>query len=198
MTEVTTLTDRPEPAGAHRSRIRPYLIAAAALAVTGLPIGALWAQIAPPIHAVVALTRSGERVHAYLGPESDNFFTAPALMSGLVSVLAVVSAVWLWQWRVYRGPGMVIAQTAGLAAAVGVSAGTAALLVHLRYGTVDVDAAPVTPENRVYYVTEAPPVFYGHAYLQIVATVLLPTALAALVWALGAAASARDDLGSAG
>lgn len=179
----------------HRSgRRRAMPVVVAGLAATGVPIGALWAWIAPPIHGVVALTRKGERVHAYLGPESDHFFAAPALMSGLLSVLAVVAAVLLWQWRAYRGPGMVVAQSVGLVAAAAVAAGVAALAVHQRYGALDIDGAPVNPDNRVHYVTEAPPVFFGHTSLQLAACPLLPAAVAALVWALCAAASARDDL----
>ncbi|EUA41469.1 hypothetical protein I553_4019 [Mycobacterium xenopi 4042] len=32
-----------------------------------------------------------------------------------------------------------------------------------RYGVVDIAAAPLTPEHRVHYFTEAPPVFFGPA-----------------------------------
>ena len=84
------------------------------LTVTGVVVGALWAWIAPPIHAVVALTRSGERVHDYLGTESDHFFDAPCLMLGLLTVVAVVAPVLVWQWRERRGPGMVVALAVGL------------------------------------------------------------------------------------
>ncbi|OOK76820.1 hypothetical protein BZL29_3284 [Mycobacterium kansasii] len=75
------------------------------LSLTGLVIGALWAWVAPPIHAVVALTRAGERVHEYLGEESQNFFIAPFLMLGLSGVVAVVAAVLVWQWREHRDRG---------------------------------------------------------------------------------------------
>ena len=68
-------------------------------------IGAWWAWIAPPIHAVVALTKAGERVHDYLGSESDHFFVAPCLMLGLLTVVAVVAPVLVWQRREHRGPG---------------------------------------------------------------------------------------------
>jgi hypothetical protein len=77
-----------------------------------------------------------------------------------------------------------------------VAAGVGAVLVHWRYGTIDVGAAPVSPEHRVHYVIEAPPVFFGHGPLQIAATLLLPAALAALVYALLAVATPRDDLGA--
>jgi hypothetical protein len=54
----------------------------------------------------------------------------------------------------------------------------------------------VSPEHRVHYVVEAPAVFFGHSPLQIAATILLPAATAALVYALMAVSTARDDLGA--
>jgi hypothetical protein len=54
----------------------------------------------------------------------------------------------------------------------------------------------LSPQNRVHYFTEAPPVFFGQGPLQIAVTLLLPAALAALVYALLAAAAPRDDLGA--
>jgi hypothetical protein len=57
------------------------------------------------------------------------------------------------------------------------------------------DAVPLTGENPVYYFTEAPPVFFGRAPLQIACTLLLPASTAALVYAIPAAAISRDDLG---
>lgn len=78
------------------------------LSATGVLVGGLWAWIAPPIHAVVAITRAGERVHEYLGSESQNFFIAPFMLLGLLSVLAVVASALMWQWREHRGPQMVV------------------------------------------------------------------------------------------
>lgn len=177
------------------TRVRAAFLMAAGLAVTGLPIGALWAWIAPPVHGVVALTRSGERVQAYLGNEGENFFVAPFLLLAVLGVLAVVAAALAWQWLAHRGPGMVAALSVGLSAAAGLAALIGSAVVGWRYGTIDVDAAPVTPEHRVYYVAEAPPVFFGHTPLQIAASVLLPAATAALVYGLCATWSTRDDLG---
>lgn len=170
-------------------------IVAAGLAVAGPAIGALWAQIAPPIHGVVALTGGGERVQAYLGNEADHFFVAPFLLLGMLGVVAVVAATLAWQWRAHRGPGMIAGLASGLIAAAALAVLTGGELVRRRYGTVDVDAAPVTPEHRVAYVAEGPPVFFGHTPLQIAATLLLPAATAALVYGLCATWSTRDDLG---
>lgn len=162
----------------------------------GVAVGALWAWLAPPIQGVVALTRSGDRVRAYLGNDSDHFFLGSFLLVGLLGVLAVVAAVLVWQWRVHRGPVLVAALTAGTAAAAGAATGVGAVLAHWRYGSIDVDAAPVTEDNRVHYVMEAPAVFFGHSPLVIAASILLPAAVAALTYALLTVSTSRDDLGA--
>jgi hypothetical protein len=167
-----------------------------AMACAGVVVGALWAWLAPPLQGVVALTRSGNRIRAYLGSDSDHLFLGAFLLVGLLGVLAVVGAVLVWQWRAHRGPLLVTALAVGGAAAAGAAAGVGAVLVRWRYGVIDVDAAPVTPENRVHYVLEAPAVFFGHGPLQIAVTILLPAAVAALVYALIAVATPRDDLGA--
>jgi hypothetical protein len=178
------------------SRYRAAVIVVVGLAVTGASVGALWAWLAPPIQGVVALTRDGERIRAYLGNEADHFFISAFLAVGMLGVLAVVAAVLVWQWRAHRGPAMVAALTIGLAAAAGAAAGVGALLARWRYETIDVAAAPISPEHRVHYVVEAPAVFFGHSPLQIAATVLFPVAIAALIYALLAVSTARDDLGA--
>lgn len=165
------------------------------VAVCGTAIGALWAQLAPAIHGVVVLTHSGEHVQAYLGDEAEHFFVAPFLLIGLLGALAVVVATLGWQWVAHRGPGMVAVLAVGMIAAAGLAVLSGGRLVHRRYGVVDVDAAPVTPEHRVHYFADAPPAFFGHTPLQIAATLLLPAATAALAYALCATWSVRDDLG---
>nr|WP_245845263.1 DUF2567 domain-containing protein [Mycobacterium arosiense] len=172
------------------------VIVALASAVTGLAIGGLWALIAPPIRAVVALTRSGERVHDYLGNESEHFFVAPALMLGLLTVLAVVASVWVWQWRAHRGPGMVIALSTGMVGAAAAASAVGAGLVRLRYGALNFDAVPLSKTPSVAYVTQAPPVFFSDGPLQIAVSLLWPAGIAALVYAVRVAADARDDLGA--
>lgn len=190
-------TDAPDPAAvSRRARARALLVVALGSAATGVLIGALWAWIAPPIHAVVALTRSGERVHDYLGSESEHFFVAPALMLGLTTVLAVVAAVWAWQWRAHRGPAMVIALSVGMATAASAAAAVGAGLVRLGYGVLDFDAVPLTKSPSVAYVTQAPPVFFSDRPLQIAVSLMWPVGVAALVYAVRVAADARDDLGA--
>jgi len=166
-----------------------------ALTVCGAALGALWAWIAPPIHTITALTRSGERVDAFLGTEADNLFVAAAMLIGLLVMLAIVAAVAVWQWRAHRGPVLATALWVGLVTAGAAAAGVGAVLAHWRYGTPDHQGAALTQENRVLYFTEAPGVFAGHSPLQIAATLLLPAALAALTYSLLAVATPRDDLG---
>ena len=178
------------------SRIRAAISVVAGLALTGALIGALWAWLAPSIHGVVALTKSGDRVRAHLGNEADHFFVAAFLVVGMLCVMAVVAAVLVWQWRAHRGPLMVGALGFGSAAAAGVASGVGAALAHWRYGTIDVASAPISPEDRVHYVIEAPPVFFGHSPLLIALTILFPAAIAALVYALIAVSIPRDDLGA--
>lgn len=178
------------------SRATAAVIVIVGLAVAGAVLGAVWAWLAPPIHTIVALTRAGERVDAYLGKEADNLFVAGAMVIGLLTMLAVVSAVLVWQWRPHRGPVMAAALWIGQVAAAAAATGVGAALVHRRYGAVDHKAIPLSQQNRVHYLTEAPPVFLGHSPLQIAATLLLPAALAALVYALLAVATPRDDLGA--
>lgn len=186
----------PVPPGTLRmSRARATVTVTLGLVVTGVLIGGLWAWIAPPIHAVVAITRSGERLHDYLGAESQHFFVAPCLMLGLFTVVAVVAPVLLWQWREQRGPAMVIGLWIGLVTAVAAAAAVGALLVRLRYGDLNFDAVPLGGEHKVAYVIQAPPVFFARGPLQVAAMLMWPAGTAALVYAVLAAANARDDLG---
>ncbi|HEX9834323.1 MAG TPA: DUF2567 domain-containing protein [Mycobacterium sp.] len=178
------------------SRGRAAVTVVAALALTGAVIGAVWAWLAPPVHGVVALTKGGERVRAHLGTEADHFFVAAFLVVGMLCAMAVIASVLVWQWRAHRGPVMVAALALGAAAAAGAAAGVGAALVHWRYGTVDVDGAPISPEHRVHYVIEAPPVFFGHSPMLVALTILFPAAIVALVYSLIAVSIPRDDLGA--
>ena len=187
--------DAPAPPPRHTLRFAAVSLVGG-LALCGAVLGAVWAWIAPPIHTVTALTKSGERVDAFLGKESDNLFVASAMMIGLLSFLAVASAVLAWQRRAHRGPVLVTALWIGQLAAGGAATGVAVALAHWRYGAADHQGAVLSPDNRVAYFTEAPPVFVGHHPLQIAVTLLLPAALAALVYAFMTVATPRDDLGA--
>jgi hypothetical protein len=186
----------PELSSAPRtSRARAIVIAALGLSATGVLIGGLWAWIAPPIHVVVAITRAGERVHDYLGTESEHFFHAPCLMLGLLTPVAVVAPVLAWQRREHRGPKMVVGLSIGMVIVAVAAAAVGAVLVRLHYGASNFDAVPLFGKPAVAYVVQAPPVFFGLGPLQVALTLLWPAAIAALVYALLAAGNARDDLG---
>ena len=184
------MTSRPR-----RSRRSAAVSVVVALTVCGAVLGVLWAWIAPPIHTITALTRSGKRVDAFLGTEADNLFVAAAMLIGLLVMLAIVAAVAVWQWRAHRGPVLATALWVGLVTAGAAAAGVGAVLAHWRYGTPDHQGVALTQEDRVHYFTEAPGVFAGHGPLQIAVTLLLPAALAALTYSLLAVATPRDDLG---
>ncbi|MBB3606774.1 hypothetical protein FHT40_006467 [Mycolicibacterium sp. BK556] len=177
-------------------RQRAALTVVIGLMLAGAVIGGVWSVLAPSAHGVIALTRSGQRVQTYLGSESDHLFVSAALLIGLLTSMAVIAAVLVWQWRAHRGPLIATALWVGLVAAAGAAAGVGAVLVHWHYGAVPFDTAPVTPENRVFYYSEAPPVFFARGPLQIATTLLFPAALGALTYALMAVATPRDDLGA--
>jgi NADH:ubiquinone oxidoreductase subunit K len=177
------------------TRRRAELTVVAGLLPVGALVGGLWAWLAPPLKGVVVLAHTGERLHEFLGPESDHFFVAAFLMLGMLNVLAAVAAVLAWQWQAHRGPGMVAALCAGMVVAAGAAVGVGVLVAHLRYGTVDIAAIPLKPDE-LHYFTQAAPVFFGSSKLEMACTLLLPAATAALVYAVPAAATARDDLGA--
>jgi Protein of unknown function (DUF2567) len=183
----------PQP---RTSRLRAGAIVVAGLAVAGALVGALWAWLAPPVHGVIALSKRGERVHAYLGSEADHFFVSAAMLLGMLTVLAVVAAVLVWQWRAHRGPASVAAVSIGSAVAAVAAAGVGSGLARVRYGVVDFDTAPVTPEHRLHYFAQAPSALFGHTPLQVAAGLVVPAAVATLVYALQAAVAVRDDLGA--
>ena len=188
---------RPPPATVpSTSRIRAIAVGALGSLLIGVLIGGLWAWIAPPIHAVVALTRAGERVHDYLGTESEHFFDAPCLMLGLLTVLAVVATVLAWQWRARRGPGMVVVLSTGMVTAAAAATAIGAALARIRYGALNFDAVPLSKAPSVAYVIQAPPVFFADHPLRVALTLLWPAAIAALLYAVLAAADSRDDLGA--
>jgi hypothetical protein len=173
--------------------MRKWFVMTAGMAIAGAAAGAVWAWLAPAVHGVVVVTKSGKRVHEYLGNEADHYFDSAVTMAGLLVGLGVVSAVLMWQWRQRRGPAMVIGLTAGGVAAAAAATGTGAGLVRLRYGHTDIEGVP--GDHKIHYITEAPAVFFGHTPLQVVTILLLPAAAAALTYAMMAAASAHDDLG---
>lgn len=180
----------------HLSHLHAAVRVVLGLAFAGAVVGALWAWLAPPIQIVIALTKAGDRVRGYVGDESDLVFLGAFLMIGLLTALAVTATVAVWQWKAHRGPVMIGALSVGALAAAGAATGVGAALVRWRYGAVDMGAAPVTPEQRVFYTLEAPAVFFGHSPLQIAASIVFPAGVAALIYAVFVLSTTRDDLGA--
>ena len=118
--------------------MRKWLLLIAGFAATGVAVGALWTWLAPSIHGFVAVTKSGKRVHDYLGNETDHYFDSAVIMAGLLVGLGVVSAVLAWQWQQRRGPAMVIGLVVGNVAAAAAAVGTGTGLARLRYGHTDI------------------------------------------------------------
>lgn len=179
-----------------RAVVRRVLAVVAAMAVGGALVGAGWAFLAPPVHAVIALNKAGDRLFAYLGNDSERLFTSAMIMIGLLGGAGVVAGVLAWQWRRQRGPQMITALTLGGLVAAAAATGVGAAVARLRYGVVDIATAPVSPENRIHYVMQAPPVFFGHTPLLIFTTLVVPAAAAAAIYGFMTAASAYDDLGA--
>lgn len=191
------LVSREQPGGPLPGSRRKFLLRLMfTIALAGVVVGGLWAWLAPPIHGVVALSREGERVRGFVGEEADHLFLGAFLMVGMLSVLGVCAGVVAWKQRAFRGPATVGALSLGALLAAAAATGVGAGLARLRYGAVDVAAAPVSPEHRVHYVVEAPGVFFGHSPLLIAATIVFPAGIAALVYAIGALSAGRDDLGA--
>lgn len=184
----------PEPP--RLSHLQAAIRVVLGLTLVGAVIGAAWAWLAPPIQLVIALTKAGDRVRGYVGDESDLLFLGAFLMTGMLFTMAVTAAVAAWQWRPHRGPIMVAALSIGALAAAGAAAGVGAVVARWRHGVVDVAAAPISPEHRVFYTHEAPAVFFGHGPLQIAASIIIPAGVAALVYAMCALSTKRDDLGA--
>lgn len=82
---------------------------AAILAVIGLPLGALWALLAPVVH-VVALPGAGTGSPA---GEADHAFDALAIHVLLVASFGVIAGAVAWRRRHRRGPVLLVAAAAG-------------------------------------------------------------------------------------
>jgi hypothetical protein len=82
---------------------------AAILVVVGLPLGALWALLAPVVH-VVALPGAGTGSPA---GEADHAFDAVAIHILLVASFGVIAGAVAWRRRHRRGPVMLAALVVG-------------------------------------------------------------------------------------
>ena len=102
--------------------------------------------------------------------------------------LAAIRRLYDQALRLFRRRKPMVAAVGGAAVGAG--------LVRLSYGALNFDAVTLTKSPSVAYVTQAPPVFFSSGPLQIAVSLLWPAGIAALVYAVRAAADARDDLGT--
>ena len=82
---------------------------AAILVVIGLPLGALWALLAPVVH-IVALPGAGTGSPA---GEADHAFDAVAIHVLLVASFGVIAGAVAWRRRHRRGPVLLVAAAVG-------------------------------------------------------------------------------------
>ncbi|EUA08781.1 hypothetical protein I553_9838 [Mycobacterium xenopi 4042] len=142
----------------------------------------------------MALTHEGERVHDYLGNEADHFFVAAFLMLGLLTVVAVVASVLVWEWRPTAGRRWWSrCRSAWWAPQRPQPAGRAAGACALRRRRHRRSAADARAPGALLHRGAAGILRAGP--LQIGCTLLLPAATTALVYAFLVAAAVRDDLG---
>lgn len=119
-------TERPGRLG--RAELREDVPAAlryaAILAVIGLPLGALWALLAPVVH-VVTLPGTGTGSPA---GEADHTFDAVAINVLLVASFGVIAGAVAWRRRHRRGPVMLVGLVVGALVGAWVAGRIGALL----------------------------------------------------------------------
>ncbi len=101
-------------------------------AVLGVPVGTIWALLAPAVHMLVVAEDRG----VVLTTESLHRFDALAIFVGITIVTGVLSAVVVWGMRRARGPGAVAALVVGSALGASVAALVGLGVARLRYPDV--------------------------------------------------------------
>lgn len=171
----------PGVGGERRRRIRVVVRAdlpaalgiAALVALTGLPLGLLWAWLAP---RQVVLVLADDTTEAVAGQSEHRFDDlALFLLLGLAAGVLAGAAVWLLRER--RGPVALLAVVAGAAAAGWLG---------LRTGVGFAPAAAAVPPGQL--TAASPELDSGWA-------VIAPPLGAVLAYVLAAAWNGREDLG---
>jgi hypothetical protein len=163
---------------------------AAILVVVGLPLGALWALLAPVVH-VVALPGSGTGSPA---GEADHAFDAVAIHVLLVASFGVIAGAVAWRRRHRRGPVMLLSAVLGTLVGAWVAGRVGALLawaaspvpVLVDPSALGTSGAPGAPLPAV--LTSLPPA-PGPWWIALIAGLG-----AALAYVLAAIADGHEDM----
>jgi hypothetical protein len=83
-------------------------VVAGVLIVLGVPVGFLWAAVAP--HATAAQTADGA---VYTGFNNEVFIAADGILGGMGVVIGILAAIGAYLWLSRRGPWMPVALLAG-------------------------------------------------------------------------------------
>ncbi|PVZ08885.1 DUF2567 domain-containing protein [Actinomycetospora cinnamomea] len=164
---------------------------AAILVVVGLPLGALWAFLAPVVHTV-ALPGGGSGVPA---GEADHAFDAVAIHVLLIAAFGVIAGAVAWRRRHRRGPVLLVALVVGSLAGAWVAGRIGGLLawaaspipVLVDPAALDRAGAPGGPVPAV--LTSVPP-SPGPWWLALVAGLA-----AALTYVLAAIIDGHEEMG---
>jgi hypothetical protein len=174
-----------------RADLPAGLRCAAILVVVGLPLGALWAFLAPVVH-VVALPGGGSGVPA---GEADHAFDAVAIHVLLIAAFGVIAAAVAWRRRHRRGPVMLVALVAGSLVGAWVAGRVGALLAWAASPVpVLVDPAALsrsgTPGGPVPAVLTSVPASPGPWWLALIAGLA-----ASLTYVLAAIIDGHEEMG---
>lgn len=131
------MTGTSPPRVVVRADVRPALRVAGVVALLGLPFGAVWSLLAPPVRAEV---RPGGAVVALL-QESEHRFDALGLFVLLGFAFGVLVGVAVWMLRSRRGPVVLLGAVLGSIAGGLLAMWFGQLLAGLAYPT-PADAAP--------------------------------------------------------
>lgn len=146
-------------------------------ALLGVPVGLIWALLAPAVHMLVVAEDRG----VVLTTESLHRFDALAIFVGITIVVGVLSAVVVWGMRRFRGPGQMAALVGGSAIGAGVATLVGMGVARLRYPDV---VGPAVDS----VIAEAPG-------LSTPLVLIAQPLAAALVYLLLVSLSPDDDLG---
>lgn len=174
---MVLMVQRERPKVVVKADLLPSVTVASTIGLLGIPVGWLWAQLAPPQQAVI--TRNGTPTPVDL--ESWHSFDAFVIFALLLLAAGVFVGVLTWLLRERRGPVVMLGAVLG-----SVLSGWLAMLM----GTAFL--------GDTYAVTEQPEIGDVIMLAPEIASpwvIIVQPLAVALVYALLAAWNGRDDLG---